>query len=199
MVGKCTYQIYEVERMKKVNNEKHESRNKNILIGALLAVILIMGVGYAAFAQQLTINGTASISSTWQVELTDIESTGHTGTGVDVPYAAGTAEDGTKLVNSTTAQFKADLKSPGDSVTYTVTVENKGNIDAEVGSITFTEGNEAAPISYSYTGINEGDPLNASGNTTFTVTVTYDSSITEQPEITDNTVTMTINYVQAGA
>ena len=109
MVGKCTYQIYEVERMKKVNNEKHESRNKNILIGALLAVILIMGVGYAAFAQQLTINGTASISSTWQVELTDIESTGHTGTGVDVPYAAGTAEDGTQLVNTTTAQFKADL------------------------------------------------------------------------------------------
>ena len=182
-----------------MNNEKHESRNKNILIGALLAVILIMGVGYAAFAQQLTINGTASISSTWQVELTDIESTGHTGTGVDVPYAAGTAEDGTQLVNSTTAQFKADLKSPGDSVTYTVTVENKGNIDAEVGSITFTEGNEAAPISYSYTGISEGDPLNASGNTTFTVTVTYDDSVESQPEITDNTVTMTINYVQAGA
>ena len=182
-----------------MNNEKHEARNKNILIGALLAVILIMGVGYAAFAQQLTINGNASITSNWQVEMTEIEATSTNGTGADVVSADKGVDGGTALLNATTAQFKADLKSPGDSVTYTVTVENKGNIDAEVGSITFTEGNEAAPISYSYTGINEGDPLNASGNTTFTVTVTYDESVESQPEITDNTVTMTINYVQAGA
>ena len=65
-----------------MNNEKHESRNKNILIGALLAVILIMGVGYAAFAQQLNINGTANITSTWQVELTNIADTGQNGTGI---------------------------------------------------------------------------------------------------------------------
>jgi len=33
---------------------------------------MIMVVGYAAFAQQLTINNTAEISSNWNVEITNI-------------------------------------------------------------------------------------------------------------------------------
>ena len=185
-----------------MNNEKHEARNKNILIGALLAVILIMGVGYAAFAQQLTINGNASITSTWQVEMTNIEATSTNGTGADVVSADQGADGGTALLDSATAQFKADLKSPGDSVTYTVTVENKGTIAAEVESITFDEGNTGAAISYSYNGINKGDVLEADGGNdtkTFTVTVSYDD-VTTQPEAgkLSNTITMHVNYVQQG-
>ena len=42
-------------------------KNKNILIGGLLAIVLIMAVGYAAFATQLTVNGTAEITSKWDV------------------------------------------------------------------------------------------------------------------------------------
>lgn len=38
--------------MKEMNNGRHDSRNKNILIGALLAVVVIMGVGYAAFSPE---------------------------------------------------------------------------------------------------------------------------------------------------
>ena len=47
--------------------ENMESKNKNILIASLLAVVLVMAVGYAAFVQQLTISGTAEITSTWNV------------------------------------------------------------------------------------------------------------------------------------
>ena len=158
-----------------------------------------MAVGYAAFAQQLTINGTASVTSAWQVELTDIEATSTNGTGADVASADSGADGGTALINSSTAQFKADLKSPGDSVTYTVTVENKGNINAQVKSIEFTEGDDSAPISYTYTGINQGDPLTASDTTTFTVTVTYDDTVESQPETLNNTLTMHVNYEQASA
>ena len=181
-----------------MNNEKHEARNKNILIGALLAVILIMGVGYAAFAQQLTINGNASITSNWQVEMTEIEATSTNGTGADVVSADQGVDGGTALLNATTAQFKADLKSPGDSVTYTVTVENKGDIDAEVASIEFTEGNEGAPISYTYAGIAQGNVLTGGDTTTFTVTVTYDANVESQPENVENTLVMHVNYVQEG-
>ena len=39
-----------------------ESRHKNALIVVLVAVILVMAVGYAAFTQQLTINTTANIT-----------------------------------------------------------------------------------------------------------------------------------------
>lgn len=175
------------------------AKTKNALIGGLLAIVFVMAVGYAAFAQQLTINGTASVTSTWQVELTDIKATSTNATGTDVPSADSGADGGTALINSSTAQFKADLKSPGDSVTYTVTVENKGNIDAQVKSIEFTEGDDGAPISYTYTGINQGDQLTASATTTFTVTVTYDNTVESQPKTLNNTLTMHVNYEQASA
>ena len=48
------------------------NKGRNIVIGALLAAVAIMAVGYAALAQTLTISGTASISSTWNVAITDI-------------------------------------------------------------------------------------------------------------------------------
>ena len=48
-----------------------ENKNKNVLIGALLAVVFVMAVGYAAFAQQLTINGTSTITSKWDVHMED--------------------------------------------------------------------------------------------------------------------------------
>ena len=44
-----------------------ESKHKNVLIGALLAVVFVMAVGYAAFATTLTINGEATITSNWHV------------------------------------------------------------------------------------------------------------------------------------
>ena len=42
-----------------------ETKGRNIIIGTLLAAVAIMAVGYAALAQTLQINGTATISSNW--------------------------------------------------------------------------------------------------------------------------------------
>ena len=39
---------------------------KKALIGILSVLVCIMAVGYALLAQQLTINGSASIDSTWR-------------------------------------------------------------------------------------------------------------------------------------
>lgn len=175
------------------------AKTKNALIGGLLAIVFVMAVGYAAFAQQLTINGDASITSTWDVQMTGISETSHNGTGTDVPYAAGTAEDGTKLIDGATAQFKADLKSPGDSVTYTVTVKNSGDIDAKVEKIEFSKGDNSDVIDYTYTGIAANDTLTGGQSKTFTVTVTYNDSITTQPadDKLSNTLTMHVSYKQA--
>ena len=38
-------------------------KKNNIIIGSLLAVVLLMAVGYAAFSSVLNISGTGSISS----------------------------------------------------------------------------------------------------------------------------------------
>lgn len=47
-------------------------KTKNIILIALIAVILLMAVGYAAFAQLLTINGTANITASWDVRISQI-------------------------------------------------------------------------------------------------------------------------------
>ena len=98
---------------------------KNILIGALIFAIVVMSVGYAAFATTLNINGNATIAGSWDVEITGI-----------TPAITGTASDATASFTTTTATFNATLMKPGDSITYTITIENKGNIDAKLSSIT---------------------------------------------------------------
>ena len=45
---------------------------KKVLIGISSVLIVVMAVGYALLAQELTINGNASIDSTWKVEITNI-------------------------------------------------------------------------------------------------------------------------------
>lgn len=47
-------------------------KKKNRVIIALAAIIGFMAVGYALLSQELTINGTANIDSTWDVKITDI-------------------------------------------------------------------------------------------------------------------------------
>lgn len=75
-----------------------------IIIGSLLIILLVMSVGYAAFATQLQLNGTATIQGEWDVEITKIEATN----------IVGTAEAGTPANTKTTATFDATLKAPGD-------------------------------------------------------------------------------------
>ena len=42
-------------------------KNKSALIGGLLAIIVLMATGYAAFSTTLTIGSSANVSSTWNV------------------------------------------------------------------------------------------------------------------------------------
>ena len=106
-----------------------ESKHKNALIGALLAVVFVMAVGYAAFAQQLTINGTANITSNWDVHFDPSVKT--------ITPVAGKLSDGTtssttnptgsvSSLTETAATLSADLIQPGDTVTFTFNVKNYG-------------------------------------------------------------------------
>ena len=42
-----------------------ERQKKNMLLGGLLAIVVLMGIAYAAFATSLNITGTASVTSNW--------------------------------------------------------------------------------------------------------------------------------------
>jgi len=177
-----------------------ETKHKNLLIGGLLAIVLIMAVGYAAFATQLNINGTANITSKWNVYIESI--TPGTPVGTASNKSATLGED--KL----SATFETDLVAPGDALTYTVVVKNGGTLPAKLSAIRFDqshqntateEGKDNRTIIYSYSGISENAVLPVDGSVTFTVTVTYNPAITTQPS-TDaektSTLDMQLTYVQ---
>lgn len=166
-----------------------KNRNKRkVIIGTLVAVILGMCVGYAALSQVLKINGTSMISGNFNIQFTRIDE----GTMVN---ATTITKSG---VGTTTANFTVDLKKPGSSAVYDITVENKGSIDAILTSITgLDESNEKEPVDIIYTidGIKEGDPLNAGDQKSFQVKVVWKVSATSIPE-SSKTLTLKLNYEQ---
>ena len=167
-------------------NKRLNRTNRNYIIAGLCMILVIMGVGYAAFSSQLKISGTSNIASNFLVKITDIQSTVQSGQASDAE--APTHDD-------TTATFKTNLVLPGDSMKYDITVENQGNIDAVLESIEVNDGNNPA-ITFQTSGIENGDELQVSQSDILTVIVSYDSSVTSQPENTSSTITVTLNYKQ---
>ena len=147
-----------------------------------------MGVGYAAFQSQLKISGTSNIASNFLVKITSI-----------TPNSIiGTAADKTEITtyNDTSATFGVSLKSPGDSITYDITIENKGTIDAVLKTITKTDTNNTA-ILFETSGVNENDELKVGEIATMKVKVTYNPEITSQPTDLDSNLTVELDYEQS--
>ena len=118
-----------------------QKKKRNIIIGVLCIVLLLMVVGYAAFQSVLKINGTSSISSEWNVQITGIEQTASLG-AID---AEAPTYDNT---NGLSATFKTNLTSPGDYATYKITITNNGSLDAILKNITMPENTNQDIIFY---------------------------------------------------
>ena len=120
---------------------KSERDKRNFIIIALCLILVIMGVGYAAFSSLLTINGTANISNSWCVgfdntktsafQITKGLSTGENPNGT-MTYS-GTACGSTLQPNSS---LTATFHQPGDKIEYTLTIVNKSSVTAAIKSIT---------------------------------------------------------------
>lgn len=161
-------------------------KKKNLIIVALCTLLVFMGLGYAALSTNLVISGTSTITSSWDVEITDITSTlNGSATNTKEPY-----------YEATSATFYTGLVSPGDSATYTILVSNKGTIDAKLDSIN-TKDISSDAISFTLSDIKQGDILKAKETKSFIVTVAYKSSITSQPKETSGSYGIALNYVQA--
>lgn len=163
-------------------------KDKKILMWVLCGLICIMSVGYAAFSTQLKINGTASIESNWSIEFTKIE---------QISKTSGVTITSTPTASGTTATFNVDFKSPGDTIEYKVTVENKGTLNAVIDGITIAK-QENKPIQFEVSNIAKGDKLAKGASATFNIKIKYDSSVTTQPNESDKSGTLSIhiNYVQ---
>lgn len=161
---------------------------KNILIAALLFAVIAMSVGYAAFATTLNINGSATIMNDWDVQITDISS-----------KATGKAENNAEPSFSLlSANFDAKLYSPGDSMIYVITVENKGALDAKLSNVALTESDGTDQIIYTVVDKPEEDDILESGeSTTITIKAEYNSNGTVSQGNNSKSFTGTLEYVQA--
>ena len=165
---------------------KFNRTQRNYIIAGLCMILVIMGVGYAAFSSQLRISGTSNITSNWSVKITDIQSKVVSGTPANA--SAPTHTD-------TTATFRTTLTSPGDTMQYDVTVSNEGDIDAKLDKITIPESTNPA-IGFEVSGIEEGSLLEAKQTATLIVTVKY-NNVTEQPSDLTADLEVTLDYSQA--
>lgn len=105
---------------------------KNYAMIALVVILLCLAIGYAAFSANLTINGTATATGTWDVKFVKAEmSDENHGTAV-------VTTDDVVTVN-------AKLTFPGDACTVTVYIKNNGTIPATLNAFecySDAEGNE---------------------------------------------------------
>ena len=119
---------------------RSERDKRNYIIVALCAILVVMGVGYAAFSSLLTINGTANISNSWCVGFDNTKtntmriekglSTGTEPTGT-MTYSGTACESNLQPNSSLTAKFY----QPGDQIEYTLTIVNKSSVTAAIKSI----------------------------------------------------------------
>ena len=166
---------------------KFNSTQRNYLIIGLCAILVIMGVGYAAFSSQLKITGTSNIDSTWSVKIISITPTDIIGEAKDKPEITDYTD--------TTATFGTSLKLPNDSITYNIVIENQGSLDAKLDTISKTDTNNSA-ISFETSGVEEGDLLRAGEKVTMKVKVTYTPG-DSQPTNLESTLKVELNYSQA--
>ena len=169
-------------------NKRLNRTNRNYIIMGLCAILLIMGIGYAAFQSQLKISGTSNIATNFLVKITGIEVSSKSGGAADKPEVT--------TYNDTSATFGTTLELPGDSITYDITIANQGTIDAVLKTITKTDASNSA-ILFETSGVNEGDPLNVGEIATMQVTVTYNPSVESQPTDLDSTLKVDLTYEQS--
>ena len=95
----------------------------------MLVLLLILGIGFAALAATLKINGTITIDSAkWDVHFENVEVAQGSVTATTVP----TSDDAT----TTEMTYAVDFTKPGDFYEFTVDIANDGTIDAMVNLVT---------------------------------------------------------------
>lgn len=101
-------------------------KKESILVVCIL-LVCIFSIGYAAFSTTLKINGTGTISSTWNVHF-DTGTTNTTCTVSSKDSGTPSTCTPTRAANTVTAAIK--FASPGDVVTLKVRVLNEGSLNA---------------------------------------------------------------------
>lgn len=175
---------------------KSENRNNKKII--IVALLLIISIGFSIISSSLTISGVSSIKgNTWDVHFENVE----------VKSGSVTAPIPTISASETTVTYNVTLDQPGDFYEFTVDAVNDGTIDAMVDTVSNTGLTENQQKYLIYQATYEDDSeimtkhsLKKQTTETYKVRVEYNSEVEgEDLPGADQTVTLTfsVNYVQA--
>ena len=173
-----------------------------VVIAALAITILFMSVGFALFAQNLQVNGTATVDAAkWDVHFDPNSYIAQPGSE-PITYTLDSA--------NTTLQFETELVEPGDYATFAINAKNFGTFDADLTSITLSTLTAAQQkyleytvqyngVTYNATTSDLSVPLNVNQSKTLVVTVRYkapaDSADLPATDV-DVSLTATLGYQQ---
>ena len=155
---------------------------KTVVVAFLLVAVMLLGVGYAALTDTLTIIGNAHIdlevaNHTFdeRIYFSDAKATSTTGTGTKDDVASYTDDDATYTVNK--------LAVVNQKSVFTFTIKNDSNVDAEI-TVASTKLSGAA------------NPSNSNADT-FKVTYAYPDGTTIAKQGGTITVTVTVELIKS--
>lgn len=167
------------------------AHSKLLIIAAV--VVGLSSIAYAAFSQQLTINGTGTANGgNWDVAITDIT----------LSDSDGATENSQADFTGTTATFDVDLAYPEAFAEYEITVTNAGDVAAILDSFTdLTSKNAEVPtnIIYTVSGVTAGvttlgTDTGVDDTNVITVRVEWTDGPAQDPS--SKSATIEFNYVQ---
>lgn len=112
---------------------RNKRKMAGIITGAIftLAIVLVFGIVYASFTQQLSISGDATVEkSNWRIVFTAVGNKNLVGTAKEL--TAPSLNANSTVING----YSVSLTSPGDKVSYDVVVKNEGTYPARISSVT---------------------------------------------------------------
>ncbi len=173
-----------------------ERRTKALVITVLLIVVAGLTIAFAALSTTLNINGTAYLDAAkWGIKFENLSEPVSVGTAT----TTGTA----KIEESKSAEItgiNVSLSTPGDKVTYTVDLVNKGTINAKIDKIEKTEltSEQKKYLTFKVTDkdgkeVSEGDILSAGEIRNLTITIEFIKDLTKE-DLPTSTSTISLSY-----
>ena len=185
-------------------------QKQRIMIGVLCTIIMGLAIGYAVLSQQLNIQGTGSITSDFNIVFTNIEEINQVPESGDYnDFDNGilgalniTTHDITTLqadvTNDHQIDLNVDMKKPGATGVYEITVENTGKLDGYISDITgLDEANASEPrdIQFILYNFKENQKIRVGEEKKFILIVYWNQSSTTIPK-TSKSLTLDLTVTQ---
>ena len=162
-----------------------KTKKKNYALVILFILLIGISVGYAAFAQQLTITGTANANGNFNLQFTK---------AVIEPNVGAEGSTAVPSAAKDNLSINMNLEYPGAGAVVTATITNTGTIAAELKDVVFT-GNDDEDIQVTFDQAVVGEVIEPGNTKDIFITVKWNESSTATSKKLN--FTATLDYAQS--